>query len=143
MQIITILRRKGEGVATVKPDDDIRAVLAALNEHRCGALVVSGDGVQIDGIVSERDIVRALHERGPALLDEKVRAVMSAKVRTCAPLASIEDVMRDMTEHRIRHVPVVDDGRLAGIVSIGDVVKWRIDLLEDEREALRAYVTQG
>ena len=143
MQIITILRRKGTEVATVGPDASVREALALLHEHRCGALVVSSDGQRIEGIVSERDIVRALRTSESALLAMPVRHLMSAEVHTCGPTDSIDAVMRTMTGERIRHVPVVENGFLAGIVSIGDVVKSRIDALEHETEQLRSYVTQG
>ena len=112
-----------------------------LAEHRIGAVVVSHDGTSVDGIVSERDIVRALAKRGAAVMSEEVTAIYTAEVRTVTPQTSLEDVMRMMTEHRVRHAPVVTDGTLRGIVSIGDVVKNRIDELETERAALTDYIT--
>ena len=110
---------------------------------RVGALVVSADGRSVDGIVSERDVVRALHERGAGLLADPVSSVMTAQVHTCVPTAGVEELARTMTEHRVRHVPVVEDGALVGIVSIGDVVKARLDELEEERAQLVDYIQTG
>ena len=144
MRISDVLRTKGSSVATVSPKATVEEVVAALAAHRVGALVVSNDDTRIDGIVSERDIVRALHLRGAAVLTERVTSLMTTDVRTCEPSDDIDSLTLLMTNHRIRHVPVVDaDGRLAGIVSIGDVVKKRIDELETEREALVDYITTG
>ena len=140
MQIAQLLRRKGQKVATVDREATVAAVLALLAERGIGALVVSPDGETIDGIVTERDVVRALPERGAALLEEPVSAVMTAEVRTCVPTASVHDLARTMTDHRIRHVPVVADGQMVGIVSIGDVVKARLDELEQERAQLVDYI---
>ena len=142
MRISEILRNKGEDVATIEPDATVRRLLALLAEHNIGAVVVSADGSTIDGIASERDVVRRLDERGAGLLDEPVSAIMTATVRTCAPGDNVEDLRATMTEHRIRHVPVVRDGRLAGIVSIGDVVKSAIAELETEREQLVDYISR-
>ncbi|GAA0935795.1 CBS domain-containing protein [Actinocorallia libanotica] len=140
MRIADILRAKGDQVATVPPQATVRDLLAALAGHNIGAVVVSPDGVVIEGIVSERDVVRRLHEHGAALLDSPVSAIMSSPVRTCAPGDAVEGLRRVMTEHRVRHLPVVAGGRLAGIVSIGDVVKSAIDQLETEREQLVGYI---
>jgi len=140
VQIAQLLRRKGQEVATVDRDATVAVVLRLLAERGIGALVVSPDGRAIEGIVTERDVVRALPERGAALLDEPVSAVMTAEVRTCVPSASVHDLARTMTDHRIRHVPVVDDGGMVGIVSIGDVVKARLDELEQERAQLVDYI---
>jgi CBS domain-containing protein len=118
----------------------VRTALAQLAERRIGALVVSGDGRSIDGILSERDIARALNERGAGLLGDPVSSVMTAEVHTCVPGASVHDLAQMMTDRRIRHVPVVDDGALVGIVSIGDVVKARLDELEEERKQLVDYI---
>ena len=140
MQIAQLLRRKGPDVATVAPDRSVREALALLAEHGIGALVVStGDGA-VDGIVSERDVVRALHASGPGVLDGPVSALMTADVHTCPPGASVHDLARTMTDHRVRHVPVVDGGVLVGIVSIGDVVKARLDEIEQERAHLVDYI---
>jgi CBS domain-containing protein len=142
MRISEILRTKGEDVATIEPDTKVRRLLALLAEHNIGAVVVSADGSTIDGIASERDVVRRLNERGAGLLDEPVSSIMTATVRTCEPGDKVEDLRATMTEHRIRHVPVVRDGRLAGIVSIGDVVKSAIAELETEREQLVDYISR-
>jgi CBS domain-containing protein len=141
MQISDILRAKGIQVITVTPDTKVRHLLAVLAEHRIGAVVVSRDGTAVDGIASERDIVRALAQRGAAVMSEPVTAIYTAEVHTVTPQTQIEEVMRLMTERRVRHAPVVIDGSLQGIVSIGDVVKLRIDELETERTALTHYIT--
>lgn len=140
MQIAHLLRRKGPEVATVAPGATVATALGLLAERGIGALVVSPDGQAIEGIVTERDVVRALPVRGAALLDEPVSSVMTADVRTCVPTASVHDLARTMTDHRIRHVPVVDGDRMVGIVSIGDVVKARLDELEQERAQLVDYI---
>lgn len=140
MLIVTMLRSKGDFVATVQPTATVRELLATLAEHRIGAVVVSVAG-GIDGIVSERDVVRHLSAAGGALLDRPVSSIMTAEVVTCRPDAAIDDLMRTMTDRRIRHVPVVDDdGALVGIVSIGDIVKHRIAELESERDDLVGYI---
>jgi len=141
MRIRDVLRVKGERVVTVTPDTEVARLIAVLAEHRIGAVVVSRDGSTVDGIVSERDIVRALAARGAAVLTEPVSAIHTAEVHTVAPAAELADVERVMTERRFRHVPVLVDGALRGIVSIGDVVKKRIDELEDERSTLAGYIT--
>jgi len=141
MRITDVLRRKGDQVVTIGPDHTVRALLDALAEHRVGALVVSSGSGRVDGIVSERDVVRRLQSVGASMLDLPVREIMTADVHTADPDASLEDLMVMMTERRIRHVPVVVDGRLAGIVSIGDVVKHRIGELQSERDQLTAYIT--
>lgn len=141
MRISEVLRVKGTQVVTVTPDIRVRRLLAVLAEHRIGAVVVSGDGVCVDGIVSERDIVRAFATRGAAVMSEAITKIYTAEVRTVTPETSLEDVMRMMTEHRVRHAPVVADGGLRGIVSLGDVVKNRIGELETERAALTDYIT--
>ncbi|MER7449532.1 CBS domain-containing protein [Nocardia beijingensis] len=140
MRISEILRRKGSDVATVAPDTTVRALLATLAERNIGAVVVSPDGNTIAGIVSERDVVRNLHAWGADLLDTPVSAIMTSVVRTCAPDDRVDGLRRTMTDHRIRHLPVVQDGRLVGIVSIGDVVKSAISELADEREHLVEYL---
>ncbi|HEX5203137.1 MAG TPA: CBS domain-containing protein [Actinoplanes sp.] len=141
MRISDILRVKGTNVVTVTPESDVTSLLALLAEHKIGAVVVSRDGVRVDGIVSERDVVRALAARGAAVLTEAVSAIHTAQVRSVAPDANIDEVERLMTEHRFRHVPVLEGGTLAGVVSIGDVVKHRIDELEIERRSLEGYIT--
>lgn len=141
MRISDILRGKGNQVVTVTPESKVRHLLAILAEHRIGAVVVSRDGISVDGIVSERDIVRALALRGTAVMSEQVAAIGTADVHTVTPETGLEEVARMMTRHRVRHAPVTVDGGLRGIVSIGDVVKGRIDELETERAALTDYIT--
>jgi CBS domain-containing protein len=141
MRINDILRVKGNRVITVAPEALVSELLAVLAEHRIGAVIVSGDGRGVNGIVSERDVVRALAERGSGILAEPVTAIYTERVRSVPPDASVEDVERLMTEHRFRHVPVVRDGALLGVVSIGDVVKNRIDELQRERMSLEGYIT--
>ena len=141
MRISDVLRVKGGQVVTVTPETHVDALLTVLAEHRIGAIVVSTDGSRVDGIVSERDIVRALAVRGAAVLAEPVTAIHTTEVHTVEPDAPLEDVERLMTERRFRHVPVVVDGTLHGIVSIGDVVKERIGELETERSSLAGYIT--
>jgi CBS domain-containing protein len=143
MRIAEILRRKGSEVATVPPETTVRSLLDTLAEHNIGAVVVSPDGDRIAGIVSERDVVRSLHARGADLLDTPVSAIMTVDVRTCAPGDAVDGLRRTMTEHRVRHLPVVHEGRLIGIVSIGDVVKTRMEELEAEQQQLQSYITQG
>src|SRR5262249_352837 len=143
MRISGLLREKGEFVATVTPDATVVQVLAGLAEHGVGALVVTEDAKRILGIVSERDIARALHHDGTATLDRPGRDVMAAGVGTCGPDDRVGWLMALMTERRIRHVPVVVDGELAGIVSIGDVVKHRVHELEHENTALVEYIQSG
>jgi len=141
MRISDVLRGKGTQVVTVTPDTTVRRLLAVLAEHKIGAVVVSHDGTAVDGIASERDIVRALAQRGAGVLSEPVTAIYTAQVHTVTLQTPIEEVMRMMTERRVRHAPVVADGVLRGIVSIGDVVKIRIGELETERTALTDYIT--
>ena len=143
MRITDVLSAKGGGVVSVPPGSDVATLLAVLAEHRIGAAVVSADGANVEGIVSERDVVRALAERGAGVLAEPVSGICTTQVHTVGLDARLEDLMRMMTEQRIRHVPVIADGRLHGIVSIGDVVKRRMDELEDERAALSDYITTG
>ncbi len=140
MQVSRVLRTKGSDVATVPAGTSVREALAQLVERRIGALVVSADGVRVEGVLSERDVAHGLHEMGGALLDRPVSAVMTTPVHTCVPTADIRELAELMTAQRVRHVPVLADGALAGIVSIGDVVKARLDELEAERKALVDYI---
>ncbi len=140
MQISQLLRHKSREVTTIDGGESVRSALAMLAEKGIGALVVSSDGRRIDGIVSERDVARGLHERGAGLLAEPVSSVMTAQVHTCTPDSGVHDLARIMTDRRVRHVPVVDGGALVGIVSIGDVVKARLDELEEERKQLVDYI---
>ena len=142
MQVSGLLAGKGSDVVTVAPDTPVGSVAAQLAQHRIGAVVVSGDGSAIDGIVSERDIVRALADQGASALEQPASAIMTSEVFTCEPRTTVEELMGLMTEHRIRHIPVVIDGKLTAIVSIGDIVKHRIDELQDERDQLVGYIQQ-
>jgi CBS domain-containing protein len=141
MRVSDVLRHKGATVHTVRPDVTVRALVAMLAEHHVGALVVSPDGEHVDGIVSERDIVRGLARSGDAVLEQRVASIMTATVYTAEPSDLVSDLAAEMTERRIRHVPVCVDHKLAGIVSIGDVVKQRIDELLQERDQLEAYIS--
>ncbi len=142
MKIIDVINAKpSHQVVTIGPDATVRELIALLAEHNVGALVVSDDGERVSGIVSERDVVRRLHADS-GVLDTAVSEIMTAEVRTCAGDDGLTDLMQTMTQHRIRHVPVVADGRLTGIISIGDVVKSRIGELEFERDQLDSYVHQ-
>ncbi len=141
MRISDVLRAKGDAVVTVTPETDVTSLLRVLAENSIGAVVVSPDGRTVTGIVSERDIVRALADRGPAVLTGPVTAIATGSVRTVEPGTSLEDVERLMTSSRFRHVPVVVDGVLSGIVSMRDVVQNRIDELETERASLTGYIT--
>ncbi len=140
MRISNLLAAKGSSVATITGEATVADAVAELARHKIGALVVSADGAHIDGIVSERDIVRALGDRSGTLLEERVSSIMTRVVATSSPDDEVDSLMRTMTERRIRHVPVVQDGVLAGIVSIGDVVKSRIDELEKDRKELVDYI---
>lgn len=142
MRIADILRGKGTTVATVTRTTTVAALLADLAVHDIGSMVViDADGVV--GIVAERDVVRKLHQYGPDLLRRPVADVMSALVLTCGPDDRVHDLAILMTNNRVRHVPVLENGRLAGIVSIGDVVKSRMEEMMAERQQLQAYITQG
>jgi len=141
MTIDSILGSKGRDVATVSKDRSLLDAAELLRDHGVGALVVSDDGRNIVGIVSERDRVRAIAMHGSGGLARKVAEVMTSEVITCTATDSIDELMAAMTEHRVRHVPVVDEeGLLAGIVSIGDVVKDRVNLLERENQTLNDYI---
>ncbi len=140
MIVSDLLRRKGGAVTSAPPDTSVADLLDLLGEHGIGAVVVSADGVTVSGIVSERDVVRAMRGSGAALLDAPIADVMTADVVVVAPDEPVEALMRLMTERRIRHVPVVDGGRLVGIISIGDVVKSRMDQLEADRGHLIDYI---
>jgi CBS domain-containing protein len=142
MRVSEVLRRKGATVITIAPDASVRDLLALLAEHGIGAVVVSGDGVVVAGIVSERDVVRRVHQDGEQVLGGPVAAIMTAEVETCAPPDDVEQLMSVMTERRVRHLPVVEDGRLVGLVSIGDVVKHRISEVQAERDQLSAYIAR-
>jgi CBS domain-containing protein len=140
MNVETILRNKGNWVATIGPDATVAEAVDILNRERIGAIVVSDDGSGVEGLVSERDIVTALARFGEVLLACPVAKVMSRTVVTCDPGDSVGDLMAEMTKRRIRHFPVVADGRLCGIVSIGDLVKSRLDEVEFEASSLRSFI---
>jgi len=142
MRISDVIRRKGDLVVTVRSDATVQRLLELLEEHKIGALVVSDDGSTVTGIVSERDVVRHLRTTGASLLDQTVATIMTSDVQTCTSEDGIEDLARTMTDRRIRHVPVVADGQLLAIVSIGDIVKWRIAELQTERDHLVDYIQQ-
>lgn len=141
MNVQSILSKKGSEVVTIAPTATLAEATELLREKGFGALVASADGSSIDGIVSERDIVRALATEGSATLDRDVASCMSAEVFTCQPNDSIDALMSMMTERRIRHLPTVDtDGKLTGMISIGDVVKFRLGELERENDQLHDYI---
>ena len=143
MDVERILRSKGATVVTIRPDATVADLVHGLREAKIGAMVVSEDGWHVDGIVSERDVVRGLAERGPEVLGLPVAEVMTRDVATCSPHDSVKAVMTEMTLRRVRHLPVVLDGTLRGIVSIGDVVKNRLDEMETETGVLRdAYIAR-
>jgi CBS domain-containing protein len=143
MRISDVLRSKGTAVATVAPTTTVGDLLAILAKFNIGAAVVTGPDSGVVGIVSERDVVRRLHERGAALLSATVGEIMTRDVLTCQPDQTVDSLAETMTERRIRHMPVVVDGKLTGIVSIGDVVKSRISQLESDREQLESYIVHG
>ena len=143
MRINDVLTSKpSHEVVTIAPDASVRDLLGLLADHNVGAVVVSGDGQAVEGIVSERDVVRHLQARGASILDEPLSTIMTAPVHTADLDTTLDDLMLLMTEQRILHVPVVVDERLSGLVSIGDVVKHRIDELQTERDQLTAYITR-
>ncbi|MDS1271262.1 CBS domain-containing protein [Lipingzhangella sp. LS1_29] len=140
MRIADILRSKGTTVATCEPGTTVASLVTALNAHNVGALVVMDQGGVVRGIVSERDVVRRLAEHGPSLLEQPVSTIMTATVITCGLEDTVDTLRELMTDNRVRHVPVIVDGELSGIVSIGDVVKSRISELENDRQHLESYI---
>ncbi len=140
MNVDAILRAKGDTVTLVTPQASIAEAVAVLRRDGIGALVVSRDGATVDGILSERDIIHGLARLGPRLLEATVEQLMTRRVFTCTPRDSIADLMAEMTKRRIRHIPVLQDGELAGIISIGDVVKARLDEMEYETSSLRSFI---
>jgi CBS domain-containing protein len=142
MRIADVLRGKGGAVVTINPDATVAELVAGLADHNIGAMVVAGpDGVK--GIVSERDVVRQLHTHGASVLSSPVEKIMTSVVSTCSKEDTVDSLTLLMTENRVRHVPVLEDGKLIGIVSIGDVVKTRMQEMETEHEQLQSYITQG
>jgi len=142
MRVADVLRSKGGAVVTIEPDATVAELLAGLAGHNIGAMVVVGPNGLV-GIVSERDVVRQLHAHGASVLSRPVEEIMTAVVSTCSKSDTVDSISMLMTENRVRHVPVLDDGKLIGIVSIGDVVKTRMQELESEHEQLQSYITQG
>jgi CBS domain-containing protein len=142
MRIADVLRNKGAAVITINPNATVRELLAGLTEHNIGAMVVVGSE-GLAGVVSERDVVRKLHTDGVAVLTRPVSTIMTPAVVTCTKADTVDNLSVLMTENRVRHVPVIEDGRLVGIVSIGDVVKTRMEELESEHQQLQSYITQG
>lgn len=141
MRIADVLRHKGDKVVVIGPDESVRRLLDLLAEHRVGALVVAGGSGAVEGIVSERDVVRGLHREGEAVLNGPVSRIMTVNVHTAALSDTVDDLMLRMTDKRVRHLPVLDGNRLVGIVSIGDLVNECITELRIERDQLTAYIT--
>jgi CBS domain-containing protein len=140
MTVSTILADKGRDVVTIEPGASLAVAVQLLTEKRIGAALIVGADYRVVGIISERDIVRALAERGTAVLTEPVSQTMTRKVETCHEREPVSSIMERMTNGKFRHVPVVDQGRLVGIISIGDVVKHRLDDMERESAAMREYI---
>lgn len=143
MRVNEVLKHKGHEVATIRPDATVLEAVHALRQRRIGALVVSMDGVSVTGMLSERDVVIGLADAGPGFLDRPVAGVMTTDVVTCVPDDSLERLMSVMTRRRVRHLPVLEHGRLVGLVSIGDVVERRLHELEGEKQVLHDYITLG
>ena len=139
MTVRSILDTKGHNILSVEPDAKLSAAVKILGERKIGAVLVMSEG-KLDGILSERDIVRVLAERGAKVLDESVGSVMTRKVVSCRESDTVGGIMEMMTIGKFRHLPVIEDGRVVGLISIGDVVKWRVQEYEREQEALRDYI---
>ncbi|SPM41801.1 CBS domain [Mycobacterium numidiamassiliense] len=142
MRIADVLRNKGAAVVTINPEATVGELLAGLAEQNIGAMVVVGDEGVV-GIVSERDVVRQLHAHGASVLHRPISTIMTTMVATCTKSDTVDAISVLMTTNRVRHVPVLDGKKLIGIVSIGDVVKTRMEQLEAEQEQLHSYITQG
>ncbi len=143
MRVSGILSAKGSDVATIRPEESVEVAAEQLQTRRFGALVVTGPDGTLEGIISERDIVHAIAKEGPDVLSKAVATIMTSDVWTCSPSDSAEDLARTMTNQRSRHIPVLVDGALAGLVSIGDVVKSRLTELEEEAQHLHNYISTG
>lgn len=143
MLVAQILKTKGDMVFTITPEETLHAAARRLGERRVGAVVVMGPGDEVAGILSERDVARAVGEEGPAALDRPVEAVMTRDVVFAEPDHSVDHLLALMTDRRIRHLPVCRAGRLVGIVSIGDLVKMKIAEVEAEAAGLKAYISAG
>jgi CBS domain-containing protein len=139
MTVRAILDSKGHHIQGVEPEAKLAAAIKILSERKIGAVLVMSNG-HIEGILSERDIVRVLGERGAAVLDEPVSAVMTRKVVSCRQADTVAAIMEMMTSGKFRHLPVVEEGKVVGLISIGDIVKWRVKEFEAEQEALRDYI---
>jgi CBS domain-containing protein len=139
MTVRTILDTKGHQIESVEPEAKLATAIKILSERKIGAVLVMSNG-HIEGILSERDIVRVLGERGAAVLDEPVSAVMTRKVVSCRQADTVAAIMEMMTSGKFRHLPVVEEGKVVGLISIGDIVKWRVMEFEAEQEALRDYI---
>ncbi|MGA7051549.1 MAG: CBS domain-containing protein [Mycobacterium sp.] len=142
MRISDVLRNKGAAVVTINSDATVQQLLAGLAEQNIGAMVVV-DSEGVAGIVSERDVVRQLHTHGAGVLTRPVSTIMTSTIATCTKSDTVDALSMLMTKHRVRHVPVLDGKKLIGIVSIGDVVKTRMEELEAEQQQLQSYITQG
>lgn len=140
MTVGKILRDKGNAIISVGENASVREALKVLKDHRIGAVVVLGAKGRLAGILSERDVVRALPDQGGEILDQPVSRLMTRDVITCSPADSVNSLMAKMTEKRVRHLPVMDKGKLVGVISIGDVVKERIAETEHEAEAMKEYI---
>jgi len=143
MYVETILRKKGRDVVSVRPDDTVGRVARVLNENNIGAVLVRDTENKIVGIISERDIIRGMARHQPGVTQKLASELMTSPVITCGPDTSVDQLMEMMTNQRIRHLPVMKDGQLLGLVSIGDVVKQRISEIEHESDALRRYIAAG
>ena len=135
--------KEGQAVIAVKPDDDVSSAAATLAKHRIGAVIVTGDGASVDGILSERDIVRALGTSGVDCMTRKVRELMTENVVGCEMDDTANSVMERMSDGRFRHMPVIEDGRLTGVISIGDVVNARIKEIQNENAALTGMISNN
>ena len=143
MQVAQILRTKGDMVFTVKPLETVGAAATLLHSRRVGALVVMGDDDAVVGIISERDVVSIAAKHGPQAFDQPVSTCMTEKVEFAVPADTVDALLTRMTDRRIRHLPVCEEGRLLGIVSIGDLVKWKIAETQAEADGLKAYIAAG
>ena len=143
MAVAHILRQKGTSVFTVEPGDSVQIIVDMLARHRIGAVVVVDPAGGIAGIVSERDVVRAMVGDAAGVVSKTAKDIMTAKVRTCSPNDSEAELMQMMTESRIRHLPVVANGRVTGMISIGDVVKLRIESMEAEADQMKTYIASA
>jgi CBS domain-containing protein len=141
MRIVDVLKRKGAAVVTLDGSATVRHLVGVLIDHGIGAVVVLSQAGSVAGIVNERDIVRRLHDEPERILEQTIQAVMTADVVVCAPSDLVDGVLQTMTDRRVRHLPVLENGRLVGLVSIGDLVKSRIDDLRHERDQMSAYIS--